>query len=282
MDFGDGDDLMWHGLACPPLEDYAFNFDNTFTPDNIIDDLLFEIKEKDNNKHIVTKYFKEDQALDKMDGRAKFAVQQPVKDVAVADKKRKADHDFTLEGRFTKKPCPRRYGNHGKGKGLKFLNFSEAEIKAFLGETEEEAVEKNDKKRNFMDYFIVSFEKNELARFWNHIVRHEIYVHKSHEIFPFFPYPKMAIKHKKEDIMIRQTANNFKLRLKKRLTLQRKLATTVLNPLNKDHRARISDLASAPRAPNQAHTTLVGTRITDEDQYYNSFRILYIQQNKRH
>ncbi|KAL8088667.1 hypothetical protein AgCh_038442 [Apium graveolens] len=151
MDFGDGDDLMWHGLACPPLEDYAFNFDNTFTPDNIIDDLLFEIKEKDNNKHIVTKYFKEDQALDKMDGRAKFAVQQPVKDVAVADKKRKADHDFTLEGRFTKKPCPRRYGNHGKGKGLKFLNFSEAEIKAFLGETEEEAVEKNDKKRNFMD-----------------------------------------------------------------------------------------------------------------------------------
>ncbi|KAK1353468.1 hypothetical protein POM88_052603 [Heracleum sosnowskyi] len=63
--YGHGDDdLMWDGLACPPLEDYAFNFDTSFTPD-VLDDLLLEIEEED-DEDIVTKYFKQDEELDNM------------------------------------------------------------------------------------------------------------------------------------------------------------------------------------------------------------------------
>ncbi|KAK1360934.1 hypothetical protein POM88_045409 [Heracleum sosnowskyi] len=64
--FGHDDELMWDGLACPPLEDYAFNFDTSFTPDDgVLDDLLLEIEEED-DEDIVTKYFKQDEELDKM------------------------------------------------------------------------------------------------------------------------------------------------------------------------------------------------------------------------
>lgn len=62
---GDGDDFMLDGLACPPLKDYAFNLDTSFTPDDIIDDLLLQVEEKD-DEEIVAKYFKQDEELDKM------------------------------------------------------------------------------------------------------------------------------------------------------------------------------------------------------------------------
>ncbi|KAK1360943.1 hypothetical protein POM88_045417 [Heracleum sosnowskyi] len=55
---GHGDDLMWEGLACPPLEDDAFNFNTSFTlDDNIFDDPLLHVQQN----NIVADYFNEDE-----------------------------------------------------------------------------------------------------------------------------------------------------------------------------------------------------------------------------
>lgn len=63
---GDGDDFMWDGLTCPPLEDCAFKFVTSFTPGDMFDDLLFQAEEKLDDKEILAKYINQDQELEKM------------------------------------------------------------------------------------------------------------------------------------------------------------------------------------------------------------------------
>ncbi|KAK1360952.1 hypothetical protein POM88_045426 [Heracleum sosnowskyi] len=155
--------MWWDELACPPLEDYAFDFDTSFkSDDGMFDDLLLKIEEED-NKEIVKEYFEKDEKLDKMvvacmTNRptplshdlldlfpAKFNFGQnsgrKIDGKAFNHHKRKAKDELRLDGKVT-----HRSENHEKGKGLP--NLDEAQIKAILGETKELVEKKRQEKKD--------------------------------------------------------------------------------------------------------------------------------------
>ncbi|KAK1370176.1 hypothetical protein POM88_036268 [Heracleum sosnowskyi] len=103
--FGHGDDLIWDGLACPPLEDYVFNFHSNFKPD---DELAVSIKSGEKTRRKPT-------TVTRPCGKGKeIKILAQVLEVemhsktfygyhSVDFKKRKAGHDLKFKGGVTKK-----------------------------------------------------------------------------------------------------------------------------------------------------------------------------------
>ena len=116
-----GDDFLWDGLACPPLEEAAFNFDETgYKLDGILDVPLLDDEEEDEQHSTATN--------------------------ATTQCFTKGNELKPRVLKIKKYHC---YGNHGKGKELK-LNLDMEEINAFLEEETEQVVEKKDEKIKFI------------------------------------------------------------------------------------------------------------------------------------
>ncbi|KAK1352897.1 hypothetical protein POM88_052735 [Heracleum sosnowskyi] len=146
--YGHGDDLMWDGLACPSLEDDAFNFDTSFThDDNIFNDPLLKVQQ---DNIFAGYYFDHDQDEEtphelntlrlvleveeynntSFDYEPKHYRKDPssrdyTNQIVALDRKMKADYDLRLEGKLT-----RRCGNQVTKKELnteiQVLNLDEA------------------------------------------------------------------------------------------------------------------------------------------------------------
>ncbi|WOH04567.1 hypothetical protein DCAR_0623977 [Daucus carota subsp. sativus] len=132
--FGNGDDSGWEGLSCPPLDEFALNFDVLcYDLDGILDDPLLEsVKEQDSTPVRILNQNTEVVGIDK---KAKIC-----------------------------------YGNNGKGKQLK-LNSNMIEIMAFHKNETREIVEPKVKKRRIMDcYDCQSMQQKKMSKL-NHANR---------------------------------------------------------------------------------------------------------------
>ncbi|KAK1357049.1 hypothetical protein POM88_050305 [Heracleum sosnowskyi] len=181
-------DFLWNGLACPPLEEFAFNFDNTCKLSCILDDdSLLEDEEQEDSivPDVRSHCYEEAKELNLVPKISSYedcqlnnqADRMGLNNTNEVAGKNKRTYKVTL----VKKKSNHCYGNFGKGKELK-LNLDMAEIKAFL---EEEIEEVLDKKRKFMhDFDCQPVQRKERMRL-NHPNQIDVVDKKRTEDFDF-------------------------------------------------------------------------------------------------